>query len=389
MSGPTNASSNSTPFTTRNDIQNVQTSQVPPPQQAPIVDLTSDSPEPESYPTAADRTERSTVPQDFSTESQTWSEFLQGPPFTDREASDTNSGGSRGTSRKRRLGSTAGETQPSRVRSAVAGAYTPSNSRAYYLSSASRNSYSSLASSDRPLDPVRTPVAVVRQLNSLRHRESSFTDYTLPRWQPDSEVTHCPICNSLFTFWYRKHHCRKCGRVVCASCSPHRITIPRQFIVRPPESRSSLSTIVQPNPSEAAVISLVDDEEGDSAHPVSDSSRPRGQQRQHSNPALGGGEEVRLCNPCVPDPNPEPPRRYHTVDSGNETPDNMANRERHPPYRSSSLRASDLYTHLPTLHRNSGSLGSSSSTHAAAVRELRRQGGHGMSVCLHSYSEFH
>ncbi|KAF9895237.1 hypothetical protein FE257_000139 [Aspergillus nanangensis] len=28
------------------------------------------------------------------------------------------------------------------------------------------------------------------------------------------------------------------------------------------------------------------------------------------NPALGGGEEVRLCNPCVPDPNPEPPRGY-------------------------------------------------------------------------------
>ncbi|KAI5286421.1 hypothetical protein KEM55_000309, partial [Ascosphaera atra] len=25
------------------------------------------------------------------------------------------------------------------------------------------------------------------------------------------------------------------------------------------------------------------------------------------NPALGGGEEVRLCNPCVPDPNFEPP----------------------------------------------------------------------------------
>ncbi|EHA25918.1 hypothetical protein ASPNIDRAFT_143971, partial [Aspergillus niger ATCC 1015] len=51
-------------------------------------------------------------------------------------------------------------------------------------------------------------------------------------WQPDAEVTKCPICGTTFSFWYRKHHCRKCGRVVCASCSPHRITIPRQFIVR-------------------------------------------------------------------------------------------------------------------------------------------------------------
>ncbi len=29
-----------------------------------------------------------------------------------------------------------------------------------------------------------------------------------------------------------------------------------------------------------------------------------------SNPALGGGEEVRVCNPCVPDPNYSPPPQY-------------------------------------------------------------------------------
>jgi hypothetical protein len=28
---------------------------------------------------------------------------------------------------------------------------------------------------------------------------------------------------------------------------------------------------------------------------------------------LGGGEEVRLCNPCVPDPNPEPPFGFPSV----------------------------------------------------------------------------
>lgn len=28
------------------------------------------------------------------------------------------------------------------------------------------------------------------------------------------------------------------------------------------------------------------------------------------NPALGGGEEVRVCNPCVPDPNYHPPPQY-------------------------------------------------------------------------------
>lgn len=115
-------------------------------------------------------------------------------------------------------------------------------------------------------------------------------DVNLPRWQPDAEVTSCPICGTIFSFWYRKHHCRKCGRVVCAACSPHRITIPRQYIVRPPESTTS-----PPGSSPSAeptVIDLTGDETAVS-NPV-------------LNPALGGGEEVRLCNPCVPDPNPNP-----------------------------------------------------------------------------------
>ncbi|KAF2748518.1 hypothetical protein M011DRAFT_400799, partial [Sporormia fimetaria CBS 119925] len=53
------------------------------------------------------------------------------------------------------------------------------------------------------------------------------SDIVLPRWQPDSEVDACPVCERQFSFFYRRHHCRKCGRVVCANCSPHRITIPR------------------------------------------------------------------------------------------------------------------------------------------------------------------
>ncbi|KAF2404246.1 hypothetical protein EJ06DRAFT_193883 [Trichodelitschia bisporula] len=99
------------------------------------------------------------------------------------------------------------------------------------------------------------------------------SDIVLPSWQPDAAVSSCPVCKTAFSFWYRKHHCRKCGRVVCAHCSPHRITIPSQFIVRPP-----------------SVIDLTDDHEEMPAF------------RNH-----WGGEEVRVCNPCVPDPNMSPP----------------------------------------------------------------------------------
>ncbi|CAG7944427.1 unnamed protein product [Penicillium olsonii] len=119
-------------------------------------------------------------------------------------------------------------------------------------------------------------------------------EVTLPPWQADAEVSECPICQTVFSFWYRKHHCRKCGRVVCAACSPHRITIPRQFIVRPNEELG-LETTPTPMSETSTRFPAVVDLTGDEPTPSSD-----------NNPALGGGEEVRLCNPCVPDPNPNP-----------------------------------------------------------------------------------
>lgn len=33
-------------------------------------------------------------------------------------------------------------------------------------------------------------------------------EFVVPRWQPDAEVTYCPICQSQFNIFVRKHHCR-------------------------------------------------------------------------------------------------------------------------------------------------------------------------------------
>lgn len=43
-----------------------------------------------------------------------------------------------------------------------------------------------------------------------RHDEeaTSPAEFTVARWQPDAEVTLCPICRSQFTWVTRKHHCR-------------------------------------------------------------------------------------------------------------------------------------------------------------------------------------
>lgn len=43
------------------------------------------------------------------------------------------------------------------------------------------------------------------------------------QWVADADVNQCPCCQTIqFSMFDRRHHCRRCGRVVCAHCSPHR-----------------------------------------------------------------------------------------------------------------------------------------------------------------------
>lgn len=156
---------------------------------------------------------------------------------------------------------------------------------------------------------VEGPPSVARhRTNSGIRRGDGSREYVLPNWQPDTEVSKCPICGTQFTFWYRKHHCRKCGRVVCASCSPHRITIPRQFIVHPPDSNKPSPNTTATNSASSNIIDLTG--EDDILTETNMSLQAQQRQEDRISAGLGGGEEVRLCNPCVPDPNPDPPRNY-------------------------------------------------------------------------------
>ena len=38
-------------------------------------------------------------------------------------------------------------------------------------------------------------------------------------WIRDSQVNDCMICHETFSFFTRRHHCRRCGRICCGSCS--------------------------------------------------------------------------------------------------------------------------------------------------------------------------
>ncbi|KAM6379963.1 lateral signaling target protein 2 homolog [Pluvialis apricaria] len=48
----------------------------------------------------------------------------------------------------------------------------------------------------------------------------------LPEWVPDSTCSQCSACRSPFTLLRRRHHCRSCGKIFCARCSPHAAALP-------------------------------------------------------------------------------------------------------------------------------------------------------------------
>lgn len=73
--------------------------------------------------------------------------------------------------------------------------------------------------------------------NEMVSLDSLCGTYLMPReapdkcnWVRDEEATHCMCCKrSVFTMLTRRHHCRRCGRVICHSCSTKRMHIPKLY----------------------------------------------------------------------------------------------------------------------------------------------------------------
>ncbi len=59
----------------------------------------------------------------------------------------------------------------------------------------------------------------------LSSEAEAFISSAIPFWKPDESAEFCEKCFKKFSFTIRRHHCRDCGGIFCADCTPHRIPL--------------------------------------------------------------------------------------------------------------------------------------------------------------------
>jgi hypothetical protein len=59
----------------------------------------------------------------------------------------------------------------------------------------------------------------VQALHMLKHSRADFQLVNGVAWVPDCLADSCMLCEEEFSFFFRRHHCRSCGIVICSNCS--------------------------------------------------------------------------------------------------------------------------------------------------------------------------
>jgi FYVE/RhoGEF/PH domain-containing protein 5/6 len=66
----------------------------------------------------------------------------------------------------------------------------------------------------------------ISQHKDFHNRSGNIAeDETAPLWIPNDSVNECMSCTKEFTLIRRKHHCRRCGQIICDECSKTRAII--------------------------------------------------------------------------------------------------------------------------------------------------------------------
>ncbi|XP_059801249.1 FYVE and coiled-coil domain-containing protein 1 isoform X2 [Hypanus sabinus] len=69
---------------------------------------------------------------------------------------------------------------------------------------------------ERLIELIKDKDALWQKSDALEFEQKLRTE---ARWLGDKEVNYCLDCQSQFTWWLRRHHCRLCGRIFCYYCS--------------------------------------------------------------------------------------------------------------------------------------------------------------------------
>jgi WD40 repeat protein len=81
-----------------------------------------------------------------------------------------------------------------------------------------RDSASAAANADDPESAISPRLRARRSMAEQAAAAATQVD-SAPVWIADAESNECLLCHAAFTFTKRRHHCRKCGKLVCAKCS--------------------------------------------------------------------------------------------------------------------------------------------------------------------------
>ena len=93
-------------------------------------------------------------------------------------------------------------------------------------------------SQQRVVTPPLAPLPSIPSPSSLRRFSTSSVGNQPPvplflpesTWEADTSSDACHGCQSKFTFFLRRHHCRGCGRLHCAECAPNKMVPTKGYI---------------------------------------------------------------------------------------------------------------------------------------------------------------
>ncbi|XP_030593046.1 phosphatidylinositol-3,5-bisphosphate 3-phosphatase MTMR3 isoform X2 [Archocentrus centrarchus] len=91
----------------------------------------------------------------------------------------------------------------------------------------------SMTDSEYNLDPNCLSRCSTELFSEASWEQVDKQDTEVTRWYPDHLAAQCYGCESRFWLATRKHHCRNCGNVFCASCCDQRIPVPSQQLFEP------------------------------------------------------------------------------------------------------------------------------------------------------------